>query len=310
MSKIVPNTFQCFNDYVDRAMQHLTDSEFRVLIFATRHILGWQDRIGSRRAFISIFMFANGYTAKHEDGTETTFAGCGISAGAIRKACHSLAEFELLIPTGKVTPKGSEYKIGETPNWSKLEQRTAERLAKQHKQTKKATEASNVQREGLRSTLGVTFNDTHDLTSNDTPDLTLNVTQTKPIQSQPTKPIPAPKNGADAAPTEKPKRQPNAWYDLVYEVWRYAAARNGDMQKYLRGESTKKGWKEYALETPFATPDEARAWVNWWRGQNPNVTMIGSPIKIQSSVTVWREQKSAPAAANRNSVAWALEHAK
>lgn len=191
MSKILPNTFMCFNVYVDRAMQHLTDSELRVLLFATRHILGWQDKIADRRGHISMTMFTNGFTSTNDEGVTSVYAGCGLGESAVRSACNSLCAFTLLVKVGYPSDKGQQWQLGETPDWESLEQRTADRETKRKQQVEKATQVAVSKREGVtlddtpltlneggtsNDTPPVTLNDTTPLTSDDTPGVTLNDT--------------------------------------------------------------------------------------------------------------------------------------
>lgn len=157
MSTHIPNSFQTPNLFIDRAMEHLTDSEFRVLMFATRHIYGWQDRVEKNLAYISLKMFEDGYTTK--DGQQ--YYGCGLSRGAIIKAVQSLVDYGLLARDGKPTEKGQAYKIGEVIDWNRLEQRTAKRRDDYQKKTVKATET----RQGVTSDVPVTSHDTTKVTS-------------------------------------------------------------------------------------------------------------------------------------------------
>lgn len=173
MSKIIPNTFMCFNTYVDRAMYQLSDSELRVLLFATRHILGWQDKIDSRRGRISISMFVEGFESTDEDGVVTVYKGCGLGEAAVRTACNSLHKLGFLKKIGEPTLKGQQWQLGESPNWTALEVRTSDQAAKRKHQVEKASAAATVKR------LGVSLNDTQvtsddTLTSDDTQGVSLN----------------------------------------------------------------------------------------------------------------------------------------
>jgi hypothetical protein len=141
-TKIVPNTFQTFNDHVDRAMAYLTGEEYKCLSFATRHILGWQDRIDSRCAVISLSMFEHGFTS--ESGAQ--YGGTGLSRTTIIKATAALSEFALLIPDGDPTKDGQKWKLGDSPDWQKLHERQQQQLSKRKQQTKKATQASKAKR--------------------------------------------------------------------------------------------------------------------------------------------------------------------
>lgn len=96
---------------------------------------------------------------------------------------------------------------------------------------------------------------------------------------------------------EKPARKANPMYDVVKEVWGYTAALNGKYQKVLTGQP-KHTWSEYNI-SPTMTPDEIREWAKWYRKvelhDDPEMNMLESPAKIQSSVAKWREQKTAGA---------------
>lgn len=155
----VPNTFQCFNAYVDKAMELLTDAELRCLLFATRHIMGWQDKINERQGVISLSMFEHGFVSK--EGVR--FAGCGLRRPAIQKAVTSLAEYGFLKKAGEVTPDGQQWQLAETGiEWKKLEARHYEKTAKGIKQVEKAVAASAEKRRSEQGgTLDVPVRETY-----------------------------------------------------------------------------------------------------------------------------------------------------
>lgn len=132
----IPNAFLTLNIYIDRAMELLTDAEFRILIFSCRHILGWQDRIDNRSASISLTMFENGFTSTK---TGTRFAGCGLKRGAIIKAIKGLVTHGFLEREGLPTEKGQAYKLGEEIKWDLLETRLQTKQAINTKKTANAT---------------------------------------------------------------------------------------------------------------------------------------------------------------------------
>ena len=302
MSKIIPNTFQCFNAYVDRAMQHLNDSELRVLLFATRHILGWQDKINSRRGNISLGMFENGFTVTNDDGETTEYGGCGLGEAAIRAACKSLVEFGLLEKIGFPTELGQEWRLGESPVWAKLEQRTQEIQEKRKKQTENAKAARCAQLKGVSlNNTPLSSDNTPPVSSDNTPPVSSNDTQQSHVQSHVQSHDSAPENGTDNAPavptlTVLPKTRANPMYDAIKAVWKYTAALNTDMAKMLTGKAIKKGWKEYNI-TPAMTPDEVIAWAAWYRRTelkgDSDLNMLEVRAKIQSSVYYWREAETA-----------------
>ena len=80
MSKIVPNSFQTPNLYVDRLMPLLTDIELRVLVYMTRRILGFNRREDQ----ISLSQFTDGLIST-KNGEQLDY-GAGVSKEAARPA--------------------------------------------------------------------------------------------------------------------------------------------------------------------------------------------------------------------------------
>lgn len=84
----------------------------------------------------------------------------------------------------------------------------------------------------------------------------------------------------------------NVWYDAIFEIWKYTAARNTVMAQMLQGVAKQKGYKEFNLEKPI-TPKQALAWACWYRKtefqNNPKMSMLAEPIKVQSSISTWLE---------------------
>jgi hypothetical protein len=54
-SKIIPNSFQTPNFYIDECMQYLTGNEVKCLVFIARKTFGWQKR-SDRVAKLQIIM--------------------------------------------------------------------------------------------------------------------------------------------------------------------------------------------------------------------------------------------------------------
>lgn len=150
-AKIIPNSFQSPNDYVDVAMELLTGEEYKCLSFAARHILGWQDKINSREGVISLSMFEHGYT----DGGGEHYGGTGITRAAVQTALRSLVTFKLLIELGEPTPEGQRWQLGSAPDWDGLLQRDAEKKAAARDRTAKATAARLAKREAGTSDVPV-----------------------------------------------------------------------------------------------------------------------------------------------------------
>lgn len=120
-STIIPNSFQTPNLFIDDLMPLLTPQEWVVLSFATRHIFGWQDRIASRRAHISLSMFTSWGKDKR---------GCGLSKNAVSRALTGLQAHEILRAIGEPGEQGQLYELTETEqviNWAALKERAADR---------------------------------------------------------------------------------------------------------------------------------------------------------------------------------------
>lgn len=107
--KLIPNTFQHPNAYIDWLAYYLTPEEEKVLNKAIREILGWSGRIESRQARIALSIFEHGKISK-ETG-EQLCLGCGLGINAIRKALDGLDKHKILVKIGKATNDGQMYAI-------------------------------------------------------------------------------------------------------------------------------------------------------------------------------------------------------
>jgi hypothetical protein len=107
--KLIPNSFQCPNSYIDDIGYLLTDGEFKTLLYVIRHVFGWQDKISRRRARISLSKIAKGF--KTSDGN--TYRGSGQSEQTVSSCLHSLAEFGVIKQTSSNNAKneGAEWEI-------------------------------------------------------------------------------------------------------------------------------------------------------------------------------------------------------
>lgn len=161
MSDYIPNTFPTPNNIVDRIMWLLTDPELRVLIYMTRHILGWTSSMKSHQARISLSRFVDGYTT--ESGVH--FPGCGLSKNAVRDALKSLEQFKIVAEAGKRNNDGTLWKLAfmETNKVDEdgLKKRAEEKAVKNQKRIVKATEAALEKRQETDpETEGVPSDDT------------------------------------------------------------------------------------------------------------------------------------------------------
>lgn len=142
-AKIIPNSFQSPNDYVDVAMELLTGEEYKCLSFAARHILGWQDKINAREGVISLSMFERGYAL--ESGSH--YGGTGITRAAVQAALEQLVTYKLLLKLDDPTPDGQRWQLGDSPDWDGLKQRRDRQLEAARLRTAKATAARQAKRE-------------------------------------------------------------------------------------------------------------------------------------------------------------------
>jgi|GEM_PF-6595813 len=148
MGKFVPNTFQTFNDYVDELMALLTPEEYKCLIFAARHVMGWQDRINARRAAISLTMFETGYTT--EGGA--IYGGTGMNRATIIRACDALDFYRVLIKVGEPTSDGQGYELSESPDMIGLLQRATDQKEAARNRTSRGARVSKAKRDEKRAT--------------------------------------------------------------------------------------------------------------------------------------------------------------
>lgn len=122
-SKIVPNSFQTPNAYVDEAMHLLTPEECIVLFFIDRHILGWQEKVMERKGVISLTMIVEGYQSKK---TGRWFHGTGLSRPTVNKCLDALTCYGFIVPEGKPTTKGQTWVLGDYPDYDALRERQQE----------------------------------------------------------------------------------------------------------------------------------------------------------------------------------------
>lgn len=153
-NRILPNTFQHPNFFVDELMYLLTPEENTVLTFAVRRILGFQANISSRRDHISLSQFTEGVKGK---GGEQLSYGCGLGVTGVRSALSVLEKFKILLPTTDKPDarKGQEYWLQEDAtaiDWQGLHSRSEEKSGKKLERTSKAR--SSVGQKGDKGSVG------------------------------------------------------------------------------------------------------------------------------------------------------------
>ena len=151
---LIPNSFQYPNMYIDWLSYYLTSEEEKVLNKAVREILGWEDKIATRRARIALSVFVEGKTSKKTG--ELTCLGCGLGLQTVRKALAALDQYRILVKEGDPTKDGQEYRIqddADAIDWDGLAARREQWDKRNLKRTKAATQASMESR-GITSDVG------------------------------------------------------------------------------------------------------------------------------------------------------------
>lgn len=120
-NKYIPNSFQTPNIVVDELLYLLKGGEFKVYMFAIRHVYGWRNEIERGYSHMSYSMIEDGYEAS----TGTKFHGTGLSRQSITTALNALVEYRLLIKvkTDYDNVKGQAYAIGQDPDIEGLQRR-------------------------------------------------------------------------------------------------------------------------------------------------------------------------------------------
>lgn len=136
-SRLIPNTTQTPNLYIDRAMSLLTGPEFKTLAYAVRRILGFH--LETANIGISQFMQGNGILG--DDGQPVEY-GTGLGKSAQMEACSALVGFGFLI---EVTPSSgrrpTEYALqldDSLIRWDLLEDRAQAEAGRNREKTQKA----------------------------------------------------------------------------------------------------------------------------------------------------------------------------
>lgn len=144
---LIPNTFQTPNAHVDVAMELLTGDEYKVLDYAVRHILGWQDKIAKKKGRISLTMFADGY----ETADGTRYGGTGLDRKTIQKALTQLVNCGLLVKDGEPTADGQMWTMGDVFDATYLIARRQSRDQINAQRSAKARAAKGAKDEGRLS---------------------------------------------------------------------------------------------------------------------------------------------------------------
>lgn len=130
----VPPFFMVPRYVVDEVAFALTREELLVLLYAMRHILGWEETFEARKAHISMTAFAKGRKTK----TGTVLRGTGLGETAIRKALNGLVDLGLIDRIGKPTEDGQLWGLPLDYETDRMAPRIEERQSANQKRIAKA----------------------------------------------------------------------------------------------------------------------------------------------------------------------------
>ena len=183
----IPNSYQTPNIYIDVLLPLLTDSEWRVLSFAMRHILGWREKIKARKGVISLSMFENGYGP---------YPGCGLNKQTIIKTLKSLVEHNIMEKDTKTRDGTKWYLVEDYDDMQieALEIRFANKQSKDKKRTENMLKRLKLKRAKLLC------DNTSDVLCDNTSDVLCDNTESNSLlnTSSNTKDLSPPKNSGDA----------------------------------------------------------------------------------------------------------------
>jgi hypothetical protein len=186
---LIPNAWQTPNDFMDKYNPFLTSEEWRVLSYACRHILGWQDKIDSRMRRMSVSFFENGYSE---------YPGCGLKRAAIIKALDGLAAYGLMRKIGDPTREGQMWKLPSDENEIDLQGLKERQAQKEQLAVSRTNRARTMRKSGLSDT-PVVSGTNRNVVSGTNQERLVGLTESKPSTKPSTKPKDSPPLGAPSA---------------------------------------------------------------------------------------------------------------
>ena len=308
----IPNTFQTPNIYVDRAMQYLGCDELRCLLFATRHILGWKDRVDERTAKISLTMFEKGF----KTGKGEIYAGCGLSRPAIKTALDGLVEFGFFIRIGDAGNDGQEWKLGTEIDWPNLECRYAKSVEKKREKVAKAAKASGEKRRKSSTTDVPASSTTHvppsqydPRTTTGTTDVPPGGTTDVPKQTQEENTLTNPEKSVAASRARKStNKHPELIYAVKESLIKAMAYNPADINPTLERQLFKVASELVNCENPVL-PDEVSALITFAKQGEKNFKIWYIAPKVADWRTGQRAKKppSSPGVVSPNGSTEALK---
>lgn len=317
-TRFIPNSFQTPNAIIDVLMPLLTDSEFRVLMFMVRDILGWESSARTRQKHISQSVIADGRTWQDEEGNTHSKPGCGLSLNTVRGVIKSLIKYRIIKKVGEPTQRGQKYELclitDAKPDLVSLKLRADSKANKAKKRTQKARKV-NPKNEGGISPTDTPVNDSEGISPTDTPPIsptdTRGISPTDDNETQlqthiETNTLPAPdadsvsEDDSDTSDEKLSGEQHKQFMTTLEAQFKlYSKGRAYQVYHQLRG-TAKKGkkskWYEYGAlfrEQPV-TPDELTRFVAWYKTENPNINLPMSADKLEDWFGKYRAKLSKP----------------
>lgn len=303
----IPNTFQTPNWVVDRAMGFLDNNELRVLIYAVRHIYGWQDKVDERQNRISITMFVNGFTTSEG----TVFGGCGLSRPTVTKTLKSLVEMGFMAAVGAAGTKGQLWRI--TPDavqWSVLEARQVIKTTANKRRMEKVVAAGEAAVNAVTGKSHEPVNTINQTGKSHEPASVNAINSNKPIA----KPIPQTQQADAKNPAEQLGQKPSGMQN--FEKWNEAPhplvvgwinAQRDNIPKKIRGRDSYQHWNyeadsdqlEFCTDVGITAQDIAE-YVglerkrDFWRGKVVTLSYV------LNNIVAWKRDKQVPIAAEND----------
>jgi len=220
----VPNSFQTPNAIIDELWLYLEPEEKDLLMIAIRHILGWQESISTRTAYISTSRFMK-YTV--------------LGRNSVLAALESLHQFGILSRVGNATSKGQQWKLtfdqAGAVQWDALKSRLEQKRSLNRSRGERLNRTGTMQvpvpsRDSNQSLTGTGTgpcqgqNQTHRIK---------HTTQTQNTSSEP----------ADAGPDDPPQRPSPVENPEAYSVPEIQALKltRSDWEQLLRNERLGRG---------------------------------------------------------------------
>lgn len=307
-ANLIPNSFQTPNDLVDQFMELLTAEEFKVLVYAVRHILGWKTKIASRSANISLTQFETGfdYDGKH-------FGGCGLSRPKIAAALTALVDFGLMKKVGHASKDGQAWMLTfDDPDVIDLEglrERAEETAQQSARRVAKAATASADKRRTSTTAVPVGQYDSRTSTSTTAVPMTSTTVvhnethDIKPIETHHFVATPTAGDGQPPKPkTDKPKRArkpvPVKTLSDLDQMHR-AIAINAHGVKPGEGITGRTMVRinivaqelvgRFGTNGNAVTPEQLAAAFAWYRSNPKNGSAPKDPVKVADMVSAYRE---------------------